>query len=148
MLIPSASIASSDDEALRGLLLSTLTALMKASKTNSIAPIQFLFRERLKERKDRRELNRALFAMTTALSRKKPGGSEVNIVKAGVYDSVKSIPQREVSLEDLARFIETIDYSKADIEAIESIGQSIITKVQRLRDVQRSHERMVSRNSR
>jgi len=145
MLIPSASIASSDDEALRGLLLSTLTALMKASKTNSVAPVQHLFRERLKNRSDRRELNRALFAMTTALSRKKPGGPADNIVKAGVLDGVKLIPKNEVSLEDLVRFIETIDYSKADLKVIESIGRSIVRNVNELKARKFSDDRLYNR---
>jgi hypothetical protein len=46
-----------DQRVVKGLLLSTLTAIMKAMKQNSSRPIDFLLRERLKERSDRRLLN-------------------------------------------------------------------------------------------
>lgn len=98
MIIPSSSVASSNDEALRGLLLSTLTALMKASKTNSVSPLQFLFRERLKDKNQRKELNRALFAMTTSLAKKvkvvktptQAEGGKSNVVNSSIKDGRKA----------------------------------------------------------
>jgi len=116
MIIPSASVASSDDEALRGLLLSTLTALMKASKTNSLAPLQHLFRVRLVDRKLRRELNRSLFAITTALSRKNKKDAQDNIKKAGVYDNVSV--DRKITPKELVELLRNVDYSDANLEVI------------------------------
>jgi hypothetical protein len=126
MIIPSASVTSSDDEALHGLLLSTLTALMKASKQNTTAPLQHLFRERLGDRQQRRELNRALFAITTALSRKSKKSTRDNQLKAGVYDSVQ--PNRKIGPKELEELLYKIDYS-GDAVLLEVILESALIKV-------------------
>jgi len=130
MIIPSASVASSDDEALRGLLLSTLTALMKASKTNSLAPLQHLFRVRLVDRKLRRELNRSLFAITTALSRKNKKDAQDNIKKAGVYDNVSV--DRKITPKELVELLRNVDYSDANLEVIRAELLGVLDHVNNL----------------
>lgn len=87
MNIPPVSVPTSDDDASLGLYLSTMTALMKAVKSNSATPIQHLLRERLLARADRRNLNRILFAITTATSKKKVNGPKVNKQKKVLLDS-------------------------------------------------------------
>jgi len=132
MIIPSTSVASSDDEALRGLLLSTLTALMKASKTNSLVPLQHLFRERLADKKLRRELNRALFAITTALSRRNKKEAQDNIKKAGVYDNVSV--ERKFTPQELDDLLRNVDYSDANLAMIDMVLLDRLTLVSILKD--------------
>jgi len=140
MLIPSASVTSSDDEALRGLLLSSLTALMKASKTNSISPLTFLFRERLQNKQQRRELNRALFAITTAIARKKVGGAKDNVQKAAVYDSVvKSVANEQPSLKAIELMINKLQYTEEDLVMIEEIAMQILVNVDRQKTIIRGY---------
>jgi len=119
MLIPSATVLSTNDDNLRGIILSSLTALMKSSKTNSVTPLTFLFRERLKDKSARRDLNRALFAMCNAIAAKKKGGSKSNLVKAGIYDSavvqqVKAF--QPSSYGEVVVFLEQIDFSGLEDE--------------------------------
>jgi len=126
MLIPSATVLSTNDDELRGLLLSTLTALMKASKTNTVTPLTFLFRERLKDKSERRSLNRALFAMTNAIASKEKGGAKSNMKKAAIYDST-SEPQvkafRPSSVKELVVFLKQIDFS--GLEDVRDIAATV-----------------------
>jgi len=119
MIIPSSSVASSDDEALRGLLLSTLTALMKASKTNSVSPLTFLFRERLKDKKQRKELNRALFAMTTSLAKKVKKNSSQTVVKGAAKGDIK---QSVNPIKDGVKTGKVLDNIELTPEFIERTG--------------------------
>jgi len=138
VLIPSASVTSSNDEALRGLLLSSLTALMKASKTNSVSPLTFLFRERLQNKQQRRELNRALFAITTAIARKKVGGAKDNVQKAAVYDSVVKPMADEPSLRSIELMINKLQYTEENLDVIEEIAIQILINVERQKSAIRS----------
>jgi hypothetical protein len=136
MLVPSISLASSDDEALRGLLLSTLTAMMKASKTNSVQPVSHFFRERLGRKEDRRSLNRALFAITTALAKKKVGGPQANAKRGAVLDNVMVSKTKFTSLLLLEAMIDNIDITKCDVVLLGVLAESLYEKYYASRDAQ------------
>jgi hypothetical protein len=136
MLIPSISLASSDDEALRGLLLSTLTAMMKASKTNSVQPVTHFFRERLGRKEDRRSLNRALFAITTALAKKKVGGPQANVKRGAAFDNVMVGGVKPTSLALLEEVIYNIDITECNADVLSVLSQDLFEKHLAARKVQ------------
>jgi hypothetical protein len=74
---------AADDKVVRGLLLSTLSAIMSAMKQNSSRPLDFLLRERLKERSDRRLLNVMLNQLATQFARDPPSEVPANRVRSG-----------------------------------------------------------------
>lgn len=74
---------AADDKVVRGLLLSTLSAIMSAMKQNSSRPLDFLLRERLKERSDRRLLNVMLNQLATQIAREPSSEVPVNRVRSG-----------------------------------------------------------------
>jgi hypothetical protein len=137
MLIPSISLASSDDEALRGLLLSTLTAVMKASKTNSVQPISHFFRERLGKKEDRRSLNRALFAITTALAKKELGGPQANAKIGMVLDNVMISEIKSTSLLLLEAMINNIDITKCNVDVLDVLSEELSEKLYAARKAQK-----------
>jgi hypothetical protein len=57
------------EEKARGLLLATLTTVMKSLKNNDVRPLKFLLGERLHERADRRALNVMIWQITRELSK-------------------------------------------------------------------------------
>jgi chromosome segregation ATPase len=69
MRIPAVSVpVQGSDEAATGLLLSCLSAMMKAGKQNSRAPINHFFTERLSKKQDRAKLNTMLNALANRLA--------------------------------------------------------------------------------
>lgn len=79
-------VSTTDEEALKGLLLSFLTAAMKSNKANKSNAIDHFMRERLSQKKDRRLLNVGLNAIASSLAK----GSKVKI-ESSKQHNLKSI---------------------------------------------------------
>jgi hypothetical protein len=75
------AILTSKSKDIEGTTLATLTALMKAIKMNSSKPVAFLLRERLQDRRERRELNVVLNAIASGLHKAK--SARIRTAKSG-----------------------------------------------------------------
>jgi hypothetical protein len=113
MRIPAVSmnVKTSDEEA-TGLLLSLLTALMKANKTNNVSSVSHFFRERLGRKQDRATLN----VMLNALSQRLATQSKIATRRGTpILDSAGSGSQEATEIGALVEKIESLSSTYVDV---------------------------------
>jgi hypothetical protein len=91
---------TSKSKDIEGTALATLSALMKAIKTNNARPISFLLKERLSDRSERRQLNILLNAISTGLYKSKSQRSKKAVKPAQTKNTSTSV--RRTSAFDAA----------------------------------------------
>jgi hypothetical protein len=97
---------SSKSKDIEGTALATLSALMKAIKSNNARPVAFLLQERLQDRSERRQLNILLNAISTGLYRSKSQQSK-KAVKP-VQTKGTSTKTQSTKLDDATPEVKTV----------------------------------------
>jgi hypothetical protein len=106
---------SSKSKDIEGTALATLSALMKAIKSNNARPIAFLLRERLQDRGERRQLNILLNAISTGLYRSKSQRSKKAVKPVQTRDT--STTTQHTKVYDAAPEVKTVTKDKRESAA-------------------------------